>query len=150
MCPLPVHSVLTYQCTVILSVTTQTDLKLLFKQTPCSIYVQTSPFPSKPLWKLCVKHSWCKWYHICLKLLNFNYLFAIFQPEMLKHFVPLHQCRIYGSLKTWEKMQRFWARGDALLTDLLGSSKHIHSLHGRSILYTAVPLVPLNQPNLAQ
>lgn len=93
---------------------------------------------------LCKNFVWnilgTKWHHICLKLLNFNYLFTIFQPKMLKYFVPLHQCRIYGSLKTWGKKYRgFWARGDALLTDLLGSSKHpfftrqTHSLHGSAI-----------------
>lgn len=31
------------------------------------------------------------------------------------------------------KHRGFWTRGDALLTDLLGDSKDIHSLHGSAI-----------------
>lgn len=55
---------------------------------------------------------------------------------MQKHFAPSLQtdnaeCMVQS--RHGKRYRGFWARGDALLTDLLGSSKHIHSLHGSAI-----------------
>lgn len=55
---------------------------------------------------------------------------------MLKHFVPLHQtdsAEYMVHSRHGKKYGGFWARGDALLTDLLGSSKPIHSLQDSSV-----------------
>lgn len=75
------------------------------------------------------------WYHICLQLLNFNYLFAIFQPSNAEAFCSLtsDNTEHMAHSRHGKKYRGFWAQGDALLTDLLGNSKHIHPLHGSAI-----------------
>lgn len=149
MCPSPVHSTLKYQCSLILWPHRQI-LNCSSNKPPAPfmckshLNIQTAPFHSQPLWKLCAKHGMVQaWHHICLQLLILTTCLPYSSQKCWSIlFLYIKQTMQNIWLTHGKKYRGFWAWGDALLTDLLGSSKHIHSLQ-------AVPLVLLNQHSLA-